>query len=270
MGPCKTDGVLAARTRLAKGFSRESLAAALERHALCLRGGAGRVLKRGDRTQLSVITLADGRELCVKEYRPRSLSRRLEDLLRASAPEREWSAAHELARRGVPAPSVHALVLPAALTGGSAFLVMESIEGAAAVNRFARNAPPRRRRQLVLQVAEFLSALHSQGICHADLKGSNLLVREHGKAFELFLIDLAALRFRESVSETARVEALAQLNASTPLEVTRAARLRFLARYAPTASRAERARWFRAVERRSRTRSCVWDPDYAGVELADR
>jgi tRNA A-37 threonylcarbamoyl transferase component Bud32 len=262
--------VLAARTRLAKGFSRESLAAALALPMQCLDGGAGRVLKRGDRTQLSLITLADGRELCVKEDRPRSLSRRFEDVLRPSAPEREWRAAHELARRGVPAPSVHALVLPAAFARGSAFVVMESIAGATAVNRYALRASPQQRRQLVLRSAEFLSALHARGICHADLKGSNLLVREQGAGFELFLIDLAALRFVRRVRETARLEALAQLNASTPRVVTRAARLRFLARYAPTASQSERARWFRAVERRSRARGCVWDPGYAGVELVDR
>ncbi len=96
------------------------------------------------------------------------------------------------------------------------------------------------------------------------------MLREHGEGFELYLIDLAALRFVPSVSEAARIDALAQLNASTPLTVTRAERLRFLAHYAPSSSRADRARWFRAVEQRSRTRKCVWDPDYAGVELADR
>jgi serine/threonine protein kinase len=118
-------------------------------------------------------------------------------------------------------------------------------------------------------VASFVASLHAHGVRHADLKGSNLLVRERGGAFELFLVDLAAVRWGRAPSEPERVESLAQLNASTPLAVTRAERLRFLARYLAGAPRAERARWFRAVETRSQARSCVWDPDYGGVELAE-
>ncbi len=269
MSPAKLARVLAERTRLARGFSSESLAEAQGRHARCLAGGPGRVLKRGDRTQLSAITLADGRELCVKEYRPRPLARRLEDLLRPAAPLREWRAALELARLGVPAPAAYALVLPVPLGAASAFVLLEFIAGAIGVNRHVLRVSPQRRRELVDAVADFLSALHARGISHGDLKGSNLLVRERGAGFELFLVDLAEVRFASAVPEAERVEALAQLNASTPLVVTPRERLRFLARYAPDASRAERARWFRAIEQRSRARKCVWDPDYAGVELED-
>jgi tRNA A-37 threonylcarbamoyl transferase component Bud32 len=111
--------------------------------------------------------------------------------------------------------------------------------------------------------------LHAGGVSHADLKGSNLLVRERGGGFELFLVDLAAVRCRGALSEAERIEALAQLNASTPLAVTRVERLRFLAHYLSGASRAERKRWFRAVEAKSRTRGCVWDPEYRGFELED-
>lgn len=261
--------MLAERTRLARGFSSESLAEALERHVRCLAGGTGRVLKRGDRTQLSAVTLADGREVCVKEYRPRPLARRLEDLLRPAAPLREWRAALALARLGVPAPAAHALVLPAPLGAASAFVLLEAIGGATGVNRHALRVSTGRRRELVDAVAEFVSALHARGISHGDLKGSNLLVRERGAGFELFLVDLAEVRFASAVREADRIEALAQLNASTPLAVTLRQRLRFLARYAPGASRAQRARWFRAIETRSRARKCVWDPDYTGVELED-
>jgi tRNA A-37 threonylcarbamoyl transferase component Bud32 len=259
--------VLAERTRLARGFSSESLAEAEERHARCLAGGPGRILKLGDRTRLTAVTLADGRELCVKEYQPRTLARRLEDLLRPAAPLREWRAALELARLGVPAPAAYALVLPAPLGAESAFVVLESIADAIGVNRHALRIDARRRSELVDAVASFVAALHARGIAHGDLKGSNLLVRERGAAFELFLVDLAEVRFASAVPEAERVEALAQLNASTPLAVTLRQRVRFLARYAPGASRAERARWLRAVAERTRARKCVWDPDYRGVEL---
>jgi tRNA A-37 threonylcarbamoyl transferase component Bud32 len=261
--------VLAERTRRAPGFSSERLAEALERHAHCLAGGPGRVLKRGGRTLLSAVTLADGREVCVKEYRARSLGRRLEDVLRPAPPLREWRAARALAELAVPAPAVYALVLPRPFGAGSAYLVMESLAGAVGVNRYALHATRARRRRLVEAVAAFLAVLHARGVSHADLKGSNLLVRERGDGFELFLVDLASVRCQRAVSEAERMDALAQLNASTPLAVTRAERMRFLAHYAPDLPRAERERWFRAIEERSRRRGCVWDPDYRGVELRD-
>lgn len=261
--------MLADRTRLAPGFSSERLAEALERHARCLAGGPGRVLKRGARTRLTAVTLADGCELCVKEYGPRPLAQRAFDLLRPAPPLREWRAARALAERGAAAPAVHALVRPAPLGAGSAYVVMESLAGAVPVNRFALGAAPPERRRLVDAVAAFVASLHARGVAHGDLKGSNVLVRTRGGALELFLVDLAEVRLRAAVSEAERIEALAQLSASTPLAVTRAERLRFLARYAPGATRAERARWFRAIERRGRARGCVWDPGYEGVELRD-
>jgi serine/threonine protein kinase len=125
------------------------------------------------------------------------------------------------------------------------------------------------RLRLVDALAAFLRTLHARGVEHRDLKGSNLLVRERGDGFEFFLVDLAEVRFPRRAREARRLEALAQLNASTPLVVGRGERLRFLARYAPLAPRAERARLFRAVDRLTRARKCVWDPGYAGRELAD-
>jgi tRNA A-37 threonylcarbamoyl transferase component Bud32 len=261
--------VLADRTRLAPGFSSERLAEAVARHAQCLAGGPGRVLKRGARTRLTAVTLSTGGEVCVKEYLPRPFAQRVFDLLRPAPPLREWRAARALAERGIPAPAVHALVLPALLGGGSAFVVMESLAGAVPVNRLALGAARDERRRLVDAVAAFVASLHERGVSHGDLKGSNLLVRARGGAFEPYLVDLAEVRLRRAVPEAERIEALAQLSASTPLAVTRAERLRFLARYAPGATRPERARWFRAIERRGRARGCVWDPGYEGLELRD-
>jgi serine/threonine protein kinase len=153
-------------------------------------------------------------------------------------------------------------------------VVLEEIRGAEPVNRYvlqhcAGNAARARRLRLLDAVADLLRSLHERGIEHRDLKGSNLLVRERGAGFELFLVDLAEVRFSARVGEARRLEALAQLNASVPLAVGRSERLRFLVRYAPGAGRRERARLFRAVERLTRTRKCVWDADYAGRELVD-
>jgi tRNA A-37 threonylcarbamoyl transferase component Bud32 len=266
--------VLPPRIRLAPGFSSENLRLALDGHRGCLAGGPGRLLKDDARTRVTAITLADGREVIVKEYRAGGLARRLEDLVRPAAPLREWRAAHELALRGVAAPAAFGLALPAPLAAASAFVVLEAIGGAEPVNRYvlqrcAGDAARGRRLRLLDAVADQLRSLHERGIEHRDLKGSNLLVREREAGFELFLVDLAEVRFSARVVEKQRLEALAQLNASTPLVVGRSERLHFLTRYAPGASRRERARLFRAVDRLTRARKCVWDPGYAGRELAD-
>jgi tRNA A-37 threonylcarbamoyl transferase component Bud32 len=265
--------VEAKRIRLAPGFASESLRSALAQHRDCLAGGAGRVLKDDVRTRVTSVSLVDGRVAIVKEYRAGGLARRLEDLMRPAAALREWRAAHELARRGVAAPAAWALALPAPLAAASAFVVLEAIH-AEPVNRFvlrrcAGSAERALRLRLIDAVAERLRSLHELGVEHRDLKGSNLLVRERGMELELFLVDLAEVRFSRRVSEAHRLEALAQLNASLPLAVGRTERLRCLARYAPSASRAERARLFRAIDALTRARNCVWDPGYAGRELAD-
>jgi tRNA A-37 threonylcarbamoyl transferase component Bud32 len=262
------------RTRLAPGFSSEDLRAALDRHRGCLAGGTGRVLKDDVRTRVTGIELANGRRLVVKEYLPAGLARRLEDLVRPAAALREWRAAHELERRGVAAPRAFALVRPAPLAAASSFVVLEAIERGEPVNRYVLRrgsgaASRAERLRLLDAAADQLRSLHERGVEHRDLKGSNLLVRERDGGFEFFLVDLAAVRCVRRVREARRLEALAQLNASTPLAVGRSERLRFLTRYAPGASRPERARRFRAVDRLTRARKCVWHPDYAGRELAD-
>ncbi len=231
------------------------------------------MLKDDPRTRVSAVALVDGRALVVKEYRAAGLRRRLEDLLRPSAPLREWRAAHELARRGVPAPRAWALVLPRPLAAGSAFVVQEELVGAVPVNRYVLRCVGSRgrarRRALVDAVAAWLRALHADGIEHRDLKGSNLLVREVGDGLELLPVDLAAVRLGTRLSEARRAEALAQLSASTPLVVSRSERLRFVSRYLADPARDRRRRLFRRAERLTRARKCVWDPGYAGRELTD-
>jgi len=209
----------------------------------------------------------------VKEYLAGRLARRLGHLLRAAPPLREWRATHQLALRGVAAPSALALVLAAPLAAASSFVLLEAI-AAEPVNRYVLrccvgSAARVRRLRLLDAVADRLRSLHERGIEHRDLKGSNLLVRECDTGFELFLVDLAEVRFSARVTEAHRLEALAQLNASMPLAVRRSERLRFLARYAPGTSRSQRARRFRVVERLTRARNCVWDVGYSGRELTD-
>jgi len=229
------------------------------------------VLKDGERTRISWLSLPEGRELCVKEYRTRPFARRIEDLLRPAPPLREWRAAHALSRLGVPAPAAHALALPAPLAGGSAFVVLDAIAGEPvnryAGRRFARGAERAAKLRFLDALADQLRALHEQGVQHGDLKGSNLLVRERDDGFDFWLVDLAEVRIGARVSRRRRLASLAQLDASMPLAITRSDRLRFLRRYARDAGRDEVLAMFREVDRLSRARKRVWDPGYAGKEL---
>jgi heptose I phosphotransferase len=262
------------RIRLAPGFSGDDLQEALRSHRACLTGGAGRVLKDDRRTRVSAVALSGGRAVVVKEYRAKGLRRRLEDLLRPSAPLREWRAAHALPQHGVATARVWALALPRPLAADSAFVVQEELVGAVAVNRYVLRCGSgphgwSRRRALVDAVAEWLRTVHARGVEHRDLKGSNLLVREVGSAFEILPVDLAAVRIGTRVSEKRRAKALAQLSASTPLVVSRTERFRFVVRYLADPNRERARRLFRSAVHLMRDRKCVWDPGYAGRELAD-
>jgi hypothetical protein len=66
---------------------------------------------------------------------------------------------------------------------------------------------------------------------HGDLKASHVLVADDGSR-RSWLIDLEGVRFPRSLSEGARRESLAQLNASLPDAVSSALRWAGLGRYA--------------------------------------
>jgi serine/threonine-protein kinase len=79
--------------------------------------------------------------------------------------------------------------------GGSAFLVLEYIEGINLRELMDRGpVPPKRATSIIRQVAAGLSAVHDKGITHRDIKPKNVMIvenarpreRESGRTFDVF------------------------------------------------------------------------------------
>ena len=71
------------------------------------------------------------------------------------------------------------------------------------------------RNELLQQGAHILSRMHERGVCHGDLKASNILVRKKaGQKEKLYLVDLDSARVKKNITEEDKMRDLARLNAS--------------------------------------------------------
>jgi hypothetical protein len=98
---------------------------------------------------------------------------------------------------------------------------------------------------------------------HADLKGSNILVREGSQGTRFVLLDLEDVDFPDKVSRRDRERALAQLNASLPNPVRRADRMRAFRAYARGGALGDRAAArasLRRIVRESLAKRHRWGP----------
>jgi hypothetical protein len=103
--------------------------------------------------------------------------------------------------------------------------------------------------------------LHGEGIRHADLKGSNILVREGPQGTRFVLLDLEDVDFPGSVSRRDRERALVQLNASLPNAVGRTMRaFRAYARGGALGDRAAARASLRRIVRESLAKRHRWGP----------
>lgn len=238
------------RSRGAGLRKRELEPELLERWLGAHRSGAGAIpIKREGRVSISRV---DDRELSVfiKETGV-GLGRALADGFRGSAGRRAWRAGHGLLARGIPAAEPLAfaerrvLGLPFA-----SVVVLAAIDGPDGVG--ACGSQKARDAQL-----DLITQLHHQAIDHGDLKATNWIHREaDGQAV---LVDLEGVRFRKRLSDEARIEGLAQWNASLPDPVTAASRKRAFERYAAALPfSGDPALALREIVRRSLARAHRW------------
>jgi hypothetical protein len=255
------------------GADRELLLDALRAHRRALERGEG-VLKDEHKTALTRVRCG-GRDLVVKHYRYMGLRRFLKGIFCSHPGTRSLRTALAMERRAIPTPPVVGLVerCRAGLVVESWFVtggVDDALElDRYLVRRFAGRVSAAWRRRLVARFAGSLRALMASGIRHADLKTCNILIVEAGDECGFSFIDLDDVALgREGTPASRRqwVQALAQLNSSTPKVISRSDRLRFL-RAIPELDRFERRALVAEVQAISRAKGRRYFSDEGPVEL---
>ena len=258
------------RTYRRRDFSPEAVETAIREHEQSCAAGPGAALKIDVKTRVSLVQAPSEcgpRTVCVKEYRGQPLARNMRNFFRPRPAMRSWCAAHALSVRGIDVAAPLAARVPCnPLSYRSCYVISAALEDAVGLDRYvsANLEGPQalcRRRAFAAAVGRHFRALHDKGVYHRDLKASNILVAERAPDdWAFYVVDLDRVRFMARVDRRRRVRNLSQINASTPLVLSRTDRLRFYAAYSGTGLRAERDKAFaRDVIDQTRQRHCLWE-----------
>lgn len=188
-------------------------------------------LKSDHRSRITAVR-AGGRRVVVKEVRKSGPGRRVADLLRGSPARRAWLAGHGLAARrlGAARPLAYVEWRRLGVPLRSAVILEDLRPAVSAQDADRRDFPDS---GLADAFARLLRDLHARGVEHGDLQALHVYLEREGERIATRLIDLEGVRFRRRLPERARVQALAELNASLPdARLDPAARLRVFERYA--------------------------------------
>jgi serine/threonine protein kinase len=187
---------------------------------------------------------AGGTEIDVicKRARPRTLIKRLKNLIRQSRAMRTWKLGNALLSRQIPTARPLAVVERRHLgVRRDSLVITEYIANAHDLDTVLtvelRELPPGRqqtvKRQVISSLASVIRSFHARGFIHRDLKAPNIMVQWDPVGEEpprVLLVDLDGIRQRRSPRRRDWVRALARLNVSIDhcKRVSLADRLRFL------------------------------------------
>jgi len=182
------------------------------------------------------------RSLYIKRYNYQNRLYALKNLFRSSRAKRVWKVSQKLVACKIPTPPpISFLELRKGRLLIKSFFISEKIDGVLDLHTAFQQWPTQRslhdinqKKSLILQVAHLVRSLHDCGICHRDLKASNILVqRISEKAGKVYLVDLDSARIRKGISKKGRIRDLARLNASLffTTGISTTDRLRFLFNY---------------------------------------
>jgi len=218
-------------------FEPDRVLEAIEQHRSTLADGPEEhVLKRDHRAGVTVVDLATPggpQRLCVKEFVRPGVWRRLGDLIRGSRARVAWVGSNACRVRGIATP----LACAAAEAGPRSYFITEYIDGAQRFNDYVadhgRPAGPAvaRWRRFVLEAAEFVRGLHAHRLRHRDLSAKNILVRERGDGWDLYLVDMSDVRLGRAPGLDFKIRNLGQLDQIYVMP-SRTDRLRFYRHYA--------------------------------------
>ena len=196
-------------------------------------------LKEGKKKSLWEIRLSDPEKktYLVKVYRNTAIPAQVKDLFRGSKAGREFEAALEVARRGIPT------FLPAAAgekrRNGlvrESYLVIEKVERCSDLAKYLLRAEGEtgdlwERRSVIADLGSLTRKICDLGVLQRDLALNNFLIaRTQAGEPSLFFSDYEKVRLLPSVPESLRLKELSKLN-RVGLEVSLGERLRFLRAY---------------------------------------
>lgn len=261
--PQRPAPTVAVRLAHLSGVRREDFHTAdLEQAIAAHDGEPVAVLKDDARSRVTVVPAGEA-TVIVKEVKKGGVRRRLADTFRGSPARRGFSAGYALRAAGVGA------ALPLAFVERSHFgvplrslLVSRDLRvfptAAAQAVRFPEHA--------LTLLCDLAIRLHESGFIHGDLRAQH--VHLCGANPIPVLVDLEGVRCERKLSDTQRMQALAQLNASLPDElVPNALRTQAFERYAtvlPFEARDAQAQ----IAELSRARRHLWRGDACGTREA--
>ena len=162
-------------------------------------------------------------ELHIKRYNYQNIFYALKNLFRTSRGKRVWKVANCWVLRNIPTPLPVAFLeqRKGRLLMKSFFITQKIDQSLPLISLFQKgttNSPDeifKIRNELLQQGAHILRKMHERGVCHGDLKASNILVQKKaGQKEKLYLVDLDSARVKKSVKEDDKIRDLARLNAS--------------------------------------------------------
>lgn len=206
-------------------LAEADLRTALDAHRASLERGGDAVLKNDARSRLTAIRAGE-RAVVVKESPARGAARALADLVRGSAARRAWRGGHGLLARHIGTAQPLAF-LERRLAGVplESLVVLEDLRPAEPADT-CRSLDAE---AVVDACGRLAIALHRRAIDHGDLKASHIYL-EPGQPPRV--LDLDGVRFPRTLSQSRRLQALAELNASLPDRFPAQARRRAFDRYA--------------------------------------
>jgi serine/threonine protein kinase len=197
-----------------------------------------KLLKYSPKTIVSLVAAnpANGRRVCVKEYRYKGVSDGLRHLFRQPKGRVSWVAGNALFSRGM--SPLKPLAYTERRTLGflrEAFFVTESMADSMEMDRYLirrfETPPGGVLRRFIEQFGLWIGNLHRAGIYHRDLKTCNILVRENRDGWDFSLIDLEDVILGRRVGVEEILRSVVQINCSVPKFFSYGDRMRFLSGY---------------------------------------
>jgi len=175
-----------------------------------------------------------------KEFLSRSPLENIKTLFRGSRCQRAIIRGELLRENGFNTPAIHCW----GKKGHRYFMITEGIDAVSLSTHIEKNwIPPLAgkelvaKRELIEKLGNEIGTLHRAGICHGDLRLSNVLVEETGQDISFHFIDNERSSFFKKIPRRLVIKNLVQLNMIFVPNVSRQDRLRFFNAYSKTYGR---------------------------------